>query len=394
MSVRPPRVLALMILACAACAALLAPAFASGAATQFGSSLAPGPAGAFGCSVKPSLYDYSGNFGLFTNAEPGGCTWSQAGVWGLNSSGDPRARSVPGDGRITGAEILSGSNPSPLWITVIRQLAQPGVGNACCFFRSDTGPFPLTPNGVTTIPLDIPVERNTKEGVLGVDLMSVSAETDAGSLPLRVVGPSNVLSIPDGNPMAGVFYPRMGRIANDVNGGRHEIQEGVPGYELLVRWTFCATGDVTCAGAAPGTGGGAVVPVTPTAGPKTPTAGPKALTALAPRLGAKQAQVEEGKALVGLVCGGNAACEGRLSLLAQAAGASAAGKKPATVLYGAADYKISAGAKRTVSVKLNARGKKLLKKHASATVTLRLAPKGGKATTATLSLTRAADKPH
>ena len=70
-------------------------------------------------------------------------------------------------------------------------------------------------------------------------------------LPLRVVGPSNVLSIPDGNPMAGAFYPRMGRLPNDEQGGRHEIQEGVPGIELMVRWTFCATTDVTCNGAPP-----------------------------------------------------------------------------------------------------------------------------------------------
>lgn len=379
MSVRPTRVLAPLILALAL---FFAPAHAGAAAVQFGSSLAPGPAGAFGCSVKPSLYDSSGNFGLFANNEPGGCTWSQAGVWGLNSGSDPRTRSVPGDGRIIAAEILSGANPSPISITVIRQLAQPGVGDACCFFRSDTGPFPLTPNAITTLPLNIAVERNTKEGVLGVDLMAVSAETDGGSLPLRTVGPSNVLSIPDGDPMAGRFYPRMGRIANDSQGGRHEILEGVPGYELLVRWTWCATGDVTCGGAAAGGGGGGT---TGTAPPPTPPV-------RAPRLGAKQAAVTKGNALVGLVCGGDAACEGQLSLLAPTAAASAVGKKTRAVIYGTARYKLAAGAKGTVAVKLNRKGKKLLKKHATATVTLQLAPQGGTATTAPLTLRRAATK--
>ena len=384
MSVRPPRVLAPLIFACAL---FFAPAHAGAAAIQFGSSLTPGPVVNYGCNAKPSLYDASGNYGLFANNEPGGCTWSQAGVWGLNSGSDPRARSVPADGRITAAEILSGPNPSPITITIMRQLASPGAGDACCFWRSDTGPFPLTPNAVTTIPLNIAVERNVKEGVLGVDLVAVSAENDGGSLPLRVVGPSNALSIPDGDPLAGIFYPRMGRIPNDEKGGRHEIYEGVPGYELLVRWTFCATNDVTCNG---------TPPVTP--GPTVPLA-PKAPAPVVPRLGSKQAQVEENKALVPLICGGSAACEGQLELLASApkgaaaraaATGSAAGKgKAATVVYGKAAYKLAAGAKGKVSVKLNRRGKQLLAKHAKATVTLRLAPKGGTATTAKLTLKRA-----
>jgi hypothetical protein len=173
--VRRPRALAPLILACTFAALLGVPVAAGAASSQFGSSLAPGPSGAFGCDAKPSLYDASGNYGLFVNNEPGGCTWSQAGVWGLNSGSDPRTRSVPSDGRIIGAEVLSGANPSPISITIFKQLAQPGVGSACCFFVSDTGPFQLTPNAITTIPLDIPVERNAKEGVLGVDLVSISA---------------------------------------------------------------------------------------------------------------------------------------------------------------------------------------------------------------------------
>jgi hypothetical protein len=383
-SVRRPRALAPLILACAI---FFAPAHAGAAATQFGSSLAPGPAGPFGCNVKPGGYDLSGNIVFVNNAEPGGCTWSQSGVWGLNSGSDPRARSVPADGRITAAEVLSGANPSPLTITIIRQLASPGAGESCCYWRSDTGPFPLIPNAVTTIPLNIPVERNVKEGVLAYDLVSVSAENDGGSLPLREVGPHNVLSIPDGNPMAGAFYPRMGRIPNDEKGGRHEILEGVPGFELLVRWTFCATGDVTCAGAPPAT-----------PGPTVPLS-PKAPAPVVPRLGSKQAQVEEGKALVPLICGGSAACEGQLELLAPAASGAVAARaatgsaalkgKAATVVYGKAAYKLAAGAKGKVRVKLNRRGKKLLAKHAEATVTLRLAPKGGTATTAKLTLKRA-----
>jgi hypothetical protein len=362
-----------MMLACALAALLIVPVGAGAASSQFGSSLTTGASGLFGCDAKPSLFDASGNYGLFVNNEPGGCTWSQAGVWGLTSGSDPRTRSVPGDGRIIAAEILSGANPSPISITIFKQLAQPGVGSACCFFVSDAGPFQLTANGITTLPLDIPVERNTKEGVLGVDLVSVSAENDGGSLPLREAGPHNALSIPDGTPMAGAFYPRLGQIPNDSQGGRHELLEGVPGIELLVRWTFCPAGDITC------TPGAAPAP----APPPPPTPAPRA-----PRLARNQAPVQGGKALVPLVCGGNAACEGTLSLLGSTATASAAGGKAKPVVYGAAGYKLAAGAKGSVSVKLNAKGKTLLRKRAKATVTLRLAPKGGTASTTKLTLTR------
>ena len=393
-SVRRPRAFAPLIFACALAALLLAPVGANAASSQFGSSLAPGPAGVFGCNVKPSGYDLSGNIGFSANSEPGGCTWSQAGVWGLNSGSDPRTRSVPGDGRVIAAEVLSGANPAPISITVFKQLAQPGAGSACCFFVSDTGPFQLTPNAITRLPLDIAVERNTKEGVLGVDLVSVSAENDGGSLPLREVGPHNVLSIPDGNAMAGAFYPRLGRIPNDSQGGRHELIEGVPGFELLVRWTFCAAGDTSCApptaGAAPPAGPAPAAPPAPAPGATPPPKGPAVPSA--PRLAGNRATVQGANALVPLVCGGDAACEGKLSLLASTATASTAGKKPKPVVYGAASYKLAAGAKGTVKVTLNAKGKKLLREHAKATVTLRLAPKGGTATTAKLVLSRSVPK--
>jgi hypothetical protein len=392
--VRRPRGLTPLILACALAVLLLVPGGAGAAATQFGSPLAPGPVLTFGCDARPGLTNSPswGDFGLFENTEPGGCTWSQAGVWGLNSGSDPRTRSVPSDGRIVAAEVLSGPNPSPLSITIFKQLAQPGVGSACCFFVSDTGPFQLTPNAITTIPLNLAVERNTKEGVLGVDLVSISAENDGGSLPLREAGPHNVLSIPDGDPMAGAFYPRLGRIPNDSQGGRHEIQEGVPGLELLVRWTFCAAGDATCTpGAAPAGPGPAPQPSP--AGPPGP--GPRGAGGGAvpvPRLAGNQAPVQRGNALVNLVCGGDAACEGRLALLGTTATASAAGKKARPIVYGGALYRLAAGGKGTVKVALNAKGKALVRKHAKVTVTLRLAPKGGSATTARLTLSRALSK--
>ncbi len=59
------------------------------------------------------------------------------------------------------------------------------------------------------------------------------------------------------------------------------------------------------------------------------------------------------------------------------------------MLYGRASYELAAGAKKTVSVNLNRRGRKLLRRDRQATVTLRTLPQGGAATSAKVTLARA-----
>lgn len=373
MRVRPPRLAALLA---AFIAALALPALSAAAPVQFGSSLAPGPTVDWGCEYEPSIIDTSGNYGLVQNSNGPDCTWRQAGVWGAET--DPRVSSVPGDGRITRAEILSGPKPAPLRITVLRQLGTGGFAGQCCFFVSETAPIALTPNAITTIPLDIEVERNTLKGILAADLMGLSAEVGAGTLPLRPVGTANIFNEPIGNSRAGAFYPRIGSNPNDSGGGRRE--EGAPGLEVLVRWTFCAAGDTSCQ-----PGGPAPVPVTPTG----PPAGPAAI--VAPTLARKLAQVKENNALVNLLCGADAACQGQLELVSGggALASASAGRKPKPVVYGSSKYSLAAGAKGSIAVKLNRRGKALLRRNGQATVTLRVLPKGGAASTSKLTLKRA-----
>jgi len=77
-------------------------------------------------------------------------------------------------------------------------------------------------DAITTIPLDIPVERNTIKGFLAADLMGISAAVGTGTLPLRQVGPSNIFNEPIGNSRAGAFYPRIGTNPNDSGGGRRQ----------------------------------------------------------------------------------------------------------------------------------------------------------------------------
>lgn len=337
--------------------ALVAPASADAAATQFGSPLAPGASGAFGCETIPVIEPTYFNYVEAASTYPD-CTWRQSGVFG--SLSDPRFSSVPGDGAIVGMSVLSGANPAPLRASVLRQLGTGGFAGQCCFFVSESAPVQPAPNTVTDFPLFIPVQRNTLDGVQAIDLLGVSAQNGAGTLPVRQVGSTNSFALTqNGSVNAGIFYPRIGSIANDSGGGRRE--EGVPGLELLVRWTFCPDGDTSCMPA----------------------------QAVTSALLSNQLRVSRNRALIRLICNGSAACEGQLSLLnigALTAGNAHAAAK--TTSYGTVKYTIAPGKRATLKLKLNSKGKKLLKRKRKVKLGLRNQSKSGGRVNATVTLKR------
>lgn len=347
--------------------ALVLPSAAAAQSQTFGSPLTTAPNLSIGCEQKPIIVNVNGDYGPAPGAAD--CTWRQTGVFGV-TSGDPRFSSVPGDGTITRVEVLAGPNPAPLRFVVLSQLGNAGGTEnfQCCFFQSETAPVPLTPNVVNTFDVNIPVQRNTLQGIRRFDLMGISAAAGTGTLPLAQVAPriNNFDIFQPGSVNAGFFYPRMSANGQDQGGGRRE--EGVPGIEVLVRWTW------TPPGGAPPPGGGVIGPTGP---------------ALA---GRGATPVRRGNALVDLICNGDVACAGRLELLAARAGGAAAkpkkkAKKPKS--YGKARYSISAGGKATVKVKLNKAGKKALKnKPKGITVRLKMTPAGGKAIETRVKLKR------
>jgi hypothetical protein len=232
-------------------AAFLLPDMASAVTQVMGSSLALVPNATFGCSAKPAILDSNGDFGLIAS-NSADCTWRQTGVFGV-LSGDTRFSSVPGDGWITQISVRSGPNPAPLSFVILRQLSTPGFGaeSQCCFFVSETAPVQPQPNTITTFVTNIPVQRNTIDGIFAVDLIGISAQSGSGTLPLFFFGTPNAFQLTQfGSVNAGFFYPRVGAIPNDAGGGRRE--EGLPGVEVLIQWTWCpaADGDVAC-GVAP-----------------------------------------------------------------------------------------------------------------------------------------------
>ncbi len=228
----------------------------------FGSSLAEAPNLQLGCETQPQLSDTTGNYGFAPSGQPG-CTWRQAGVFGQDSG--TLYSSVPGDGTITRVDVRSGANPAPLSFVVFRQLGNTGAtqDTQCCFFVSTSPAVTPQPNAVSSFSVDIPVHRNTLNGVRAFDLMGISAESNAGTLPLREVGPHlGVTFAPPGSLFAGFFYPSLGAQANDSGGGR--LEDATSGIELTVRWTW--TGATGAASARSHAAGAGALPPSPFSG--------------------------------------------------------------------------------------------------------------------------------
>jgi hypothetical protein len=349
--------------------AVALPRSAAAQAVAMGSPLLPGvvPNLSIDCAAQPAIADPSGAFGLF-NSGVADCTWRQAGVFGVQN--DTRFSSVPGDGRITSVTIRSGPTPAPLSIVILRQLSTPGFGaeSHCCFFVSETPRITLTPNATQTFPVDIPVVRNTINGYLAVDLVAVSAASGTGTLPLAQVGPINAFNLTTpGSVNAGFFYPRVGALPNDSGGGRRE--DGIPGIELLMQWTWCPAG----------AGGGAGVCL--------------ASGGAGPALRSANAALQGRRALLDLACNGDALCRGLAEILVagaitradeiDVASAAASGGR-----YGKKKFKIQPGTNVVLGVPLSGKAKKLLKTNGSLAATLRLTPKAGTPVTAAITITK------
>jgi len=96
-----------------------------------------------------------------------------------------------------------------------------------------------------------------------------------------------------------------------------------------------------------------------------------------PALAGSAVRVARGRALVRLLCRGDAACVGRAALVRRSAGGRAAGGR--RVRYGAARYAVAAGTRETVRITLNRRGRSLLRRSGRRAVrlALELTPQGG-----------------
>lgn len=256
------------VLALALALALLAPASAAGQARTLGSPLTAEPNINLGCETRLALGDDggTGTYYAFPSNQPD-CTWRQQGVFGVTDySQDTRGDTAPGTGRITNIAVRSGPNPGLIRFVVVRELLAASAngnqgGSYCCYFVDESPvvrpdpPSPANPNGITNFATNLLVQRNIDNNqVLAVDHIGLSGVSNTGSLPLHSTGQNNAFYYTQpGSVNASFWHPRMGGLPNDQPAGRRE-EGGVPGYELLMRWTWCPAGQ-TCAGPVP--------PVTP-----------------------------------------------------------------------------------------------------------------------------------
>ncbi|MGD9696316.1 MAG: hypothetical protein AB7V42_11730 [Thermoleophilia bacterium] len=253
----------LVLLSAALALVCLGASAASGATATFGSSLQQAPNLGHGCEGRPTI---AGDLDTLVPVASGApsCTWYQLGVFG--NAADPRYGNVPGTGRITSVTVRSGPNPAPLRVVVIRQFSQPSspgatlTGTTCCVFRTQSPVFQPAANAVSTIPLDLPVEKfgdaNPNTPVLVDDIVGISAASNTGTLPIFVNGAdarSSRLTVPGVVTAAG-FWPAMGDQAGDTGGGRSAAAPAGVGFEILASYAWCGTPGRTAINSDPNAG--------------------------------------------------------------------------------------------------------------------------------------------
>ncbi|HVE69626.1 MAG TPA: hypothetical protein VNB64_13710, partial [Solirubrobacteraceae bacterium] len=253
--------------------ALAVPASAAGQARVLGSPLTNPPNVALGCETRPALGDDGGTGTYYpTPSNQPDCTWRQTGVIGVTDyNQDPRTSSVPATGRIVNIRVRSGPNPALIRFVILRQLSCSGTtcnqggdggvpggtgGTYCCYFVEEgpvvrpNAPGPGNPNGITDFATNFFVARNVdSNGVLAADHVAVSGVSGTGSLPLHSTGRNNFFqSTQPGSVNASFWYPRMGALGSDRGpmGGAGRREDGMPGMEILLQWTWCPAGQ-TCA---------------------------------------------------------------------------------------------------------------------------------------------------
>lgn len=278
---------------------------------------------------------------------------------------------APFSGVVKTVRVKTGDTPQgPMQVVVLRQhyqnnLQNPGTPNIFCCFVQEYGPtFTPQRNAVTEIPVTLGmVEQPVPPSGDGTTVAT------GDFLGLSVLGSTTAVPLtPSQSPVATAYYGPAPTPAdtpapsqNGINGARG----GFPG-------TLMMNADIEpLAGGGGGGAGPTPGPVpTPTPGPApTPTPAPATKPVLLKQHGGK---LTKKAASLPLTCKLTSACAGTLTLRdrAPAATTRAKPKKKAKkpVVLGSAKFSVGAGRTKSISVKLNAAGRKLARRHGKQTV--------------------------
>ncbi len=337
--------------ALAALGLLVATPVASGAPVPFGANV-----DGVSANDNPATTCAQAPPGLFFPTGSQSCMWSDLGL------------TAPATGTVTGVRVKVGATTGPMRVNVIRYLFRQTGDTAHPFsagpFLEAYGPtFTPAANTTTSVAANLPMQEDPTPALSDLQTIQVidvlALEVLASNVPIPMVQ-SNL------NTSVGV-YP--GPTAAAVPA---PSPAGIPGSYLTFGWSVLMNADLETAGGGGG-GGGA------------PNGGGGGGTAAVPTIALpnRTVGVRDGRVRIPLTCQG-AECAGVINLL-RAAGAAAKKAKP--VSYGSAKFEIKAGGHKTVSIRLTAAGRSLLKRSAKPKVRARVTFTKGGGKTASFSLT-------
>ena len=308
----------------AALAALALGAPPAGAVT-FGADLSQPANATFDCTVVPPF-----NFSTGVND----CTWWTTSTVSGNVS---QSLTVPsGGGVVKRVRVKVGPVTGPMQIVALRSIRNPAslAHPGCCFYVGESAVFTPAANGITAIDVNIPVknEIDRATGLANYDTLGVSVLEPGVPIPAYASGDFNM------GASSGALFPRM------QTGQERADVAGLTGYQVLL------SADLDPPAAAPATPIAAPPPVTV---PAVPVVGnPVALAA-------RRALARDSAADVPLLCRLTTACQGLLELQHRR-GAAAAARR--TVRYGSARFRVAAGKRGRVRVRLSRPARRLLAK--------------------------------
>ncbi|HEY7935248.1 MAG TPA: hypothetical protein VID48_15620 [Solirubrobacteraceae bacterium] len=333
---------------------MLSPATAG--AITFGTDLSK-PANTPGFTCSQGVYNQF--LGQFLYGPFGGnCMWSSIPL------GSTEALEPSIGGTVTAVRVKAGAVGGQMQVDVIRFLTSngvnPGTPNLACCFVETYGPiFSAAANTTTTVqtnlhmtedPFPPPGDLTT---IATNDVLALSVLEPNAQIPLYATNSG----ANDLNVLSYAWYP-----APTAPTVPAPSPNPISGFADMSGFQVLMNADLTPDGGAPGAGGG-----TPGGGGAAKPAIP-ILQQLPPALTFPKLAlpVANGKVALPLQCA-NANCVG--NVLFQNLGqpgatiAKAKKRKPKTITYGSAPVSVTAGAKATVIVKLNANGKKATKAH-------------------------------
>jgi len=334
----------------------------SARAVTFGADLANLPANNSAtatCAQAPPGLDFSGPFGSPS------CMYSYQGIGATTDTLTP-----PGGGVVNAVRVKVGTTTGKMRVNVIRFLFRQTGDAAHPFsagpFLEAYGPeFTPTANSITTVPTNLSLKvdgtplLSDLQTIQVIDALALEVEASNVPIPLFSTG---ALTYP--------VYP-----GPTAQGLPAPSPNGLPSFSTY-GYGVLMNADITLDAGGPA-GPTPVTPVTPVT--------PGALLPVV-QLGSPTATVQANIARLPIVCQ-VVDCSGQLTLLQ---GATAAATTKKAVSLGSAKFALKAGAKGTVKVKLNARGRTLVKRSKKLKVTARVtfSSAGGKTASYPVTLKR------